>query len=455
MGVVFFTVYATWVSSFAYLGSSSSFYSDGPLYMTCFAWNVLFGLLYMVLGRRIWFIGKLKGHLTAVDFFHDIFRSESLNIIVIAIMGIFTLPYLMIQLYAGAYIIETASDGLIPWKTAGFIFLLIIVIYLWAGGIRALAFTDIYYGLLVFFTMIASGLVMTKKTGGIYETFAQLAQHSSDNLVLGSGLDENSPIAWLCMFIVIPVGALMGPPMWIRSYAVSRGKTFKIMPFFLAIATIMYLGPVLVAASAKVMYPEMGLKDNLYPFILMNNMPIILTTILLCGIAAAALSTANSQIHSLAAIYTVDIHKRYVDRDCSERKLVSISKQVILILSGIVYVSMLKNPGMIIEMGILGMSGTTQLIVPTVGGLFWKKSNSKAAASGLVAGIALLCIMRFGFDIYTPYSAVIALLLNAVLFAGLSLILPENRETAERITGYKRSFLQYIVTGKEKIYGKD
>ena len=50
--LVIFTVYATWVSSFAFLGSASSFYFNGPVYLTAFAWTALFGILFMVLGKR-------------------------------------------------------------------------------------------------------------------------------------------------------------------------------------------------------------------------------------------------------------------------------------------------------------------------------------------------------------------------------------------------------------------
>ncbi len=438
--MVFFTVYATWVSSFAFLGSTASLYSNGPLYMTCFAWNALFGLLYMTLGRRLWHIGKINGYLTPVDFFNGIFHSELLNMVVTLTIFVFTLPYLMIQLYAGAYIIETASGSIIPWKAAGFVFYLVIIIYLWSGGIKALALTDVFYGLLTFSTMLAAGFIMIGKTGGIRKTFSLIAENSPHDLVLGTGFAENSPLAWLCMFIVIPLGALMGPPMWIRAYATKKERTFKIMPLFLTLATIMYLGPSLVAAAAKVLYPGLTETDNLMPFLLINHVPMIASTIILCGIAAAALSTANSQIHALAAIYTLDIHRRYIRGEISERGLVGISKRAILILSGFVYILVLNNPGMIIDTGTLGMAGTSQIIIPTLGALYWERSNSRAIIAGLVSGIALLCILCFGYSIFTPYAAVCSLLLNAAIFIGLSLYLPADIRTGAIISGNKKSF---------------
>lgn len=448
--MVFFTVYATWVSSFAFMGSTAAFYADGPLYMTCFAWNALFAFLYMWLGRRLWFLGKTRGYLTPADFFDDVFHSDALNLVVTLILTVFTLPYLMIQLYAGAYIIEAASGAIIPWRTAGLVFYLVIIIYLWAGGIRAIALTDVFYGLLIFITMLASGFILIEKTGGINSTFAYIAENYPNDVILGSGFSENSPWAWLCMFIVIPLGALMGPPMWIRAYAVKEEKIFKAMPMLLVAATIMYLGPLLAAAAAKVLHPGLEERDKLMPYMLMNHVPIIISTILLCGIAAAALSTANSQIHSLAALYTVDVHKRYMGKEIQERQLVSISKYAIVILAAFAYVLMLRNPGMIIDIGTLGMGGTAQVIVPTLAALFWERSNSTAMVAGLLSGITLLCFLSFACHIFVPYAGVFALLVNALVFVGLSLVLPSDPRAGVIIAAHKESFnCRHQLEGKD------
>ena len=102
-----------------------------------------------------------------------------------------------------------------------------IIIYLWAGGIRALALSDVFYGLLTFVTMLAAGFIMIRRTGGVEATFGQIAENNFNDLILGSGFTENSPWAWLCMFIIVPLGALMGPPMWIRAYVVKEERTFR------------------------------------------------------------------------------------------------------------------------------------------------------------------------------------------------------------------------------------
>ena len=55
---VFFTVAATWWSAFAFLGSNATFYTNGPVFLTALAWNLLFGFMYYSIGKRVWFLGK-------------------------------------------------------------------------------------------------------------------------------------------------------------------------------------------------------------------------------------------------------------------------------------------------------------------------------------------------------------------------------------------------------------
>ena len=150
---VFFSVAATWWSAFAFLGSNGYFYTEGPLYWTAIAWNIFFGIMYYVIGKKIWYMGKLNNYVTATDFFSHQYDSRKLGNLVGIVLLVCTVPYLQIQLNGGAYLIQVASGKLIPFSVAALIFYIVIIIYVWAGGIRAIAWCDIFYGILLFFGM--------------------------------------------------------------------------------------------------------------------------------------------------------------------------------------------------------------------------------------------------------------------------------------------------------------
>src|SRR5699024_9016931 len=112
---VFFTVAATWWSVFAFLGSYAFFYTSVPIYLTVFAWNIFFGYLYFVVGKRVWFLGKKFNYVTPSDLLGEFYNSEKMRILVGFIVVVFTVPYLQIQLTGGAYLIQVASGDVIPF----------------------------------------------------------------------------------------------------------------------------------------------------------------------------------------------------------------------------------------------------------------------------------------------------------------------------------------------------
>jgi SSS family solute:Na+ symporter len=438
--MLFFTVYATWMSAFAFLGASGYFYDMGPVYMTAFGWDVLFGLLFMLIGKRIWHYGRINHYITPTDFFDGIYNFKPLNIIVTLVMILFTIPYLQIQLSGGAYIIEIASNGLIPWRISGLIFYLIIIIYLWAGGLRAVAMTDIFYGICLFVSMLFIGFFLVHKAGGMEYVFRTIAEMDVRNVTLPGPKGNAGPLLWIAMFITVPIGALMGPPMWLRFYSAEKSKSFDLIPLLICITAIQCLGTLFAGSAGIIMAPGIEQTDSIIPVMLWEHGDMILSALLFCGVASAALSTANSQIHAVAAVYTIDIHKRYINRAASEKKLVSIGKWAVLLISALAYILLLNNPVMIIYTGTIGMSGTAQIFVPAVGALFWNRSNGKAAAFGVAAGIIVLSSVAILTDLNISYCAVIALTVNAAVFIAFSLKLNPDMKTRERIVKYRDAY---------------
>ena len=133
------------------------------------------------------------------------------------------------------------------------------------------------------------------------------------------------------------------------------------------------------------------------------------------------MSTANSQIHSMSAVYTVDFHKAYINPNLTEHKLVWVGRWTILILSAIAYVMALYVPGLLVNIGLVALAGTAQVIVPTLGALFWKRSTTAGAIAGLLVGVGTLVIFTFvpgtvpGFFAFGG-GGLLSLILNVIVF---------------------------------------
>ncbi|MCL7745664.1 sodium:solute symporter family protein [Halalkalibacter alkaliphilus] len=423
---VFFTVAATWWSSFAFLGSNATFYTSGPVYLTAMAWNLLFGFMYYWIGKRVWYLGKRFNYITPSDLLGDFYNNEKLRMVVAGILLIFTIPYLQIQLTGGAYLIEVASGGIIPFWFAALIFYFIIVVYVWVGGIRAVAWTDIIYGALLFFGMMFAGLYISQNLGGPTGLFNSLLESSPDHLTLPGPEGTMGFPMWFSLCVVTAVGAFMGPQLWLRMYAVKSGKLFNLMPFLLGLAAIAYMGSLLTGFSGVLLEPNVANADQILPIMLTNYAPFALASLILAAGAAAAMSTANSQIHAMSTIVTLDIYKRYGNPNASQQSIVKVGRWSLVIFSLIAYVMALTVPGVLVTVGIAALAGTAQLVVPTIGAITWRRAHPMGAMWGLLGGITTVLLITFIPAFSAPFgyhAGVWGLLVNAILFISISLML--------------------------------
>lgn len=441
---VFFTVTATWWSAFAFLGSNASFYLDGPLYWTALVWNVFFGLMFYWVGKRVWFHGKRGNYVTPRDFLVALFGSKRLATFIAIILLIFTLPHLQIQLTGGAYLMEVASGGVIPFWLGALLFYLVIIIYVWAGGVRAIAWTDIFYGVAIFFGLIAAGIFVVGEVGGMGTMFDEIQQVHPEHLLLGDGMW----MTWVAMFLITPLGALMGPQMWMRMYATRSPRLFDMMPFLVALMAVAYIGSMLIGNAAVLLEPEVEEADHVLPTMLLEYAPLVLALVVIAAGAGAAMSTANSQVHAMAASYTIDFHERYFQKDLPERRRVWVGRWALLGFSALAYVMALYIPGLLVTIGLVAFAGLAQVIVPTVGALFWKRASVAGATSGLIVGVSTLVLFT-AFPAWAPGpfaeggGGLLSLLLNIVTFVVVSLSTkPRDPDILSLVKSRKQDFDQ-------------
>lgn len=441
---VFFTVAATWWSAFAFLGSNATFYTSGPVYLTALAWNLLFGFMYYWVGKRVWFLGKRFNYLTPSDLMGDFYNSEALRILVVLITLVFTVPYLQIQLTGGAYLIEVASGGAIPFWLAALLFYFIIIVYVWIGGIRAIAWTDVIYGALLFFGMMYAGYYVSQLVGGPAALFAQLQQSSPDHLTMPGPNGNMGYSMWFSLFVIVAIGAFMGPQIWLRMYSVKSGRLFNLMPFLLGLAAFAYFGSVLTGYTGVLLEPGLENADQILPVMLMNYAPYLLASLIMAAGAAAAMSTANSQIHAVSTVVTMDIYQRYVNRKASQERIVTIGRLSLVGFSLAAYILALTVPGLLVTIGIAALAGTAQLIVPTIGAITWKRAHPMAAFWGLLAGVICVLLLTYGPTVSNPlglHAGIWGLLLNGGLFIGLSLALQrKDHEVVERFAQARQEY---------------
>ncbi|HIU25588.1 MAG TPA: sodium:solute symporter family protein [Candidatus Copromorpha excrementigallinarum] len=436
------TVFSTWMSAFAFIGGMAYFHEQGPIYMTTVGWDALFAILFISVGKRIWHYGRVHNYYTPTDFFDDIYDSEILNLIVTAISVVCTMIYLQVQIVGGLLAMEISTGGMISPYMGGIIFFAILVIYLWAGGLRAVAWTDAFYGILIIVTIISSGFFLMKVAGGTDYVFNALIERDPSNVALTGEEGGNRTAMWLSLFVIVPVGAFMGPQMWIRNYAAESEKNFYMLPWLLILSSIICVGTLFAGSAGVVLAEGSGDPDSAFFRLIMEYGPVFFRDFVIVGVFATIFSTANSQVHALSAVYTMDVYKRYINRNSSDRKLVSTAKWATLFISAVSYGLMVVIPGSILDLGVIAMGGMAQLFIPVMGALFWKRSTAGAAISGIVSGEAafLISMLLGGGD--SSICAIAGMFVNLFMFVTVVLVDKPRITVYKKIETYRNEYRQ-------------
>ncbi|MGQ9759451.1 MAG: sodium:solute symporter family protein [Candidatus Methanomethylicaceae archaeon] len=432
----FFGLQATWWSAFAFLGSCGYFYSYGTLYLTAFGWNVLFAVSSYVIGTRVWKVAKHFNFISPADLFEKYYQSKLVGLLVAIVMVVFTIPYLQIQLTGGAYLFEIATGGLVPYQYAAILFYAIIVIYTWSGGLRAIIWTDLLQGALLAVGLLGGGLVVSYAVvGGPSQLFQMMIENFPAWLTIGGPKPYNNYATWFSLFLITPLGALLGPQMLLKIFAAKSERIFRVNVPLLCLITFPYVGSLLAGWSGLFAFPNLTTPDRVFPMALITFTPMIFASFILAAGLAAAQSTADGQIHACSMLLTRDIYQKFLVKGRAERHYVYFGKIMLLVFAGIALVSTFLFPGYLVTIGAIALGGTLQLLPPILGIFFWKRSTKYGCAAGLIGGIIAVIVTNFVPGFISPLgllAGVWGLLVNFILFVLVSIMTePPPKEIIE------------------------
>src|SRR5699024_3823697 len=152
-----------------------------------------------------------------------------------------------------------------------------------------------------------SGFFIAGEVGGERMMFEKLSATRPEHLTLPGTLGYSGYAAWISMCFITVIGALMDTQLCLRTYAVIEGKLFNLMLFLITFVAISYIGSVLVGWTGVLTMPGVENADQVLPLMITEYAPFVIGALVLSAGAAAAMSTANSQIHAVSAIMTKDL----------------------------------------------------------------------------------------------------------------------------------------------------
>ena len=416
------TIMATFFSSFAFLGQPGLVYKEGAAF-SLFALNVpVAALVVYLIGSRISAAGRRHGYITPGDMICAHYGNSVLLRVLVALVGfLYAVPYVVIQLDAGGLVSATTfpdSEGAFlngTYALAG-----VTVIYIMIGGMRSVAWTDVIQGIMLIGGMLLAGVAAIAALGGISDFLDKINKLPAEMLSLPgrSGGWPATKMMTVCFFAA--AGSMIQPAQWMRYYAARSKKDLRQSALLLGIvlAGCSLFGVMLIGLGGEVLYPAMTEGGTLAPHpdvgesfdqilvvVLKNHVPnvfgggigILLAALVCVAIMAASMSTADSNLHAMSAVFTRDIYARLKPASGdSERTWVGRSIILAAAFLAVILIRVkVNNPDfepikLIAEMGLLAIAFSSQLLPITIDMLFLRRGNRTGAICGLLAGLAVV-----------------------------------------------------------------
>jgi SSS family solute:Na+ symporter len=137
--------------------------------------------------------------------------------------------------------------------------------------------------------------------------------------------------------------------------------------------------------------------DHAYP-ILMNLLPVGLKGVAFAALTAAIVASLAGKANSISTIFSLDIYKKYIHKNASDRNVVVTGRYVVIIsmvIAGLVAPALrtLDQAYQFIQ-EYVGFISPGVLAIFLMG-LFWKRATSAAALTGALLTIPLSTLLKF------------------------------------------------------------
>lgn len=182
--------------------------------------------------------------------------------------------------------------------------------------------------------------------------------------------------------------------------------------------------------------------DRAYPT-LMNLLPAGLKGIALAALTAAIVASLAGKANSISTIFSLDIYRKYFDKNASEKKIVRVGRLAVVVAMLI---------GAIVAPSLKSLDQAYQFIQEYVGffspgvlaifmlGMFWKKTTANAGLAGALLTVPIATVLKF-LPVWTngafpdfPFldRMSITFVMIVAIMVGISLLKPEPIQLHEK-----------------------
>lgn len=418
--VLAMTTVATYVSASSFIGGPGAAYKFGLGWVLLSMIQVpAIWLTLGTLGKKFAILARQTGSITINDLLFARYQNKVVVWLACVSLLLAFFGMMVVQFIGAGRLLETTLG--LPYEWSIGVFALVIGLYTFIGGFRAVVLTDTVQGLVMLIgTMLLLGATLVA-TGGMENAMTTL--HAIDpRLLTPTGVDDKLSATFMLSFWVLVCFGLIGLPhtaVRAMAYKDSRSLHRGILVGTL-VMTVLVLGMHLAGVLARAVVPELDVPDKVIPTLMMTVLPPFVAGIFLAAPMAAIMSSIDSMLIQSSSTLIKDLYLSIKpDAIHNEAKIKRYSTTLTLGFTVILaVVAMLNPPDMLIWLNLLSFGGLEATFLwVLVFGLYYKKANATGAIWSMVAGLtSYVIIAYFKIALWDLHPVVPALVIGLVAF---------------------------------------
>lgn len=351
-----------------------------------------------------------------------------LRVVAALALSLFVTVYVSAQIDATG----TAFESFLGWDYfAGAIFgFVIVVIYTLFGGFIAVAWSDLFQGLLMLIGLvtlpIAAWLMLSKET----DVWSRMeAIESGFTGLWGPGGASVETAFVIVGYLAIGLGFLGSPQVFVRFMSIRDEGQIRTGRWVAIVFTVLTdAGAVLAGMFGRCLLAPQGDASELFrvdsllgpggqnvlPEMVEHLFPTIIVGFYVAAVLAATMSTIDSLLVVASSAVTRDLYQNQVKPDVSAEQLTRLSRFVTLALSVVALILALTVawlvPGRtIFWFVIFGWSGIAATFCPVIIlSLSWKRFNVYGALASMLVGFMGVPIFKFAVPLIPTWGPTIS-----------------------------------------------
>lgn len=438
--VMYFITGASVFSAFAFLGGPGWAYSRGAAAFYILSYGVLGMAPWYALGPKAAALGRRFGFVTQAQLLVGRFPSRGLSVLMAVLTIAAFVPYVTIQMEGAGIVIEAVTDGRIPLAYGAALAYGIVMVYLLAGGVSAVGWTNTFQGVFMLGIAWTLGLYLPFRLyGGVGPMFEDILASRPELLTL-PGLDSAGNAwswgAYSTSILVSAIGFTMLPHLFMKAFTARDDMTIRrtvvLFPTFQ-----LFLIPVFLIGFAGVLFPggapPQGQSDFILPFlILQTELPALVVGLFCAGALSASMSTGDALLHAGASVVVEDGVQPW--RQLSDRGQRVLIRILVVAVGAVAYVLALSNNESLVDLLLASYGIVCQFMPSVLAAMYWRRATTAGVTSGLVSGAAV-AIFFFLMPDLKPlgiHEGILGLLVHVPVLVAVSLAgKPQDEEHAK------------------------